>query len=416
MRGLLLDLTPLRGREFRLLFLGQLVSFFGSMITFVALPFQMYDLTGSTLAVGALGICEFVPILAVALVSGALADAFDRRLLVVSSELGSAVFMAVLLGNALLDEPHAWVLFVCAAVLAGFYALLRPPLDSLVPRVVPREQLKAAMALEWVRGNVGMIAGPAIGGVLIAAFGVPLTYGIDLATFLISLGFLALMRASPPPADADSPSLKSIAEGLRYARSRPELLGTYLVDMNAMLFGMPQALFPAIAASYGGAEVLGFLLAAPAVGSLVVALFSGWTKHVHRHGRAVALAACGWGIAIVAFGFTNVLWLALACLAVAGAMDAISGLFRSVIWNETIPDRLRGRLAGVEMISYTSGPTLGNFEAGALAALTSVRTSVVSGGVLCVAGTAVLVALLPAFWRYDARAAASTSSTSSSSR
>jgi MFS family permease len=402
-RGLLLDLTPLRGREFRLLFLGQLVSFFGSMITFVALPFQMYDLTGSTLAVGALGICEFVPILAVALVSGALADAFDRRLLVVFSELGSAVFMAVLLGNALLDDPQAWVLFVCAAVLAGFYALLRPPLDSLVPRVVPREQLKAAMALEWVRGNVGMIAGPAIGGVLIAAFGVPLTYGIDLATFLISLGFLALMRASPPPADADAPSLRSIAEGLRYAGSRPELLGTYLVDINAMLFGMPQALFPAIAASYGGAEVLGFLLAAPAVGSLVVALFSGWTRHVHRHGRAVALAATGWGVAIVAFGFTNVLWLALACLAVAGAMDAISGLFRSVIWNETIPDRLRGRLAGVEMISYTSGPTLGNFEAGALASLTSVRTSVVSGGVLCVAGTAVLVALLPAFWRYDAR-------------
>ena len=417
MRGLLLDVTPLRGREFRLLFLGQLVSFFGSMITFVALPFQMYDLTGSTLAVGALGICEFVPILAVALVSGALADAFDRRLLVVFSELGSAVFMAVLLGNALLDEPQAWVLFVCAAVLAGFYALLRPPLDSLVPRVVPREQLKAAMALEWVRGNVGMIAGPAIGGVLIAAFGVPLTYGIDLATFLISLGFLALMRASPPPADADAPSLRSIVEGLRYAGSRPELLGTYLVDINAMLFGMPQALFPAIAASYGGAEVLGFLLAAPAVGSLVVALFSGWTRHVHRHGRAVALAATGWGVAIIAFGFTNVLWLALACLAVAGAMDAISGLFRSVIWNETIPDRLRGRLAGVEMISYTSGPTLGNFEAGALASLTSVRTSVVSGGVLCVAGTAVLVALLPAFWRYDARAAAaSTSSSSSSSR
>jgi MFS family permease len=391
------------------------VSFFGSMITFVALPFQMYDLTGSTFAVGALGICEFVPILAVALVSGALADALDRRLLVVFSELGSAVFMAVLLGNALLDEPQAWVLFVCATVLAGFYALLRPPLDSLVPRVVPREQLKAAMALEWVRGNVGMIAGPAIGGVLIAAFGVPLTYGIDLATFLISLGFLAMMRASPPPADADAPSLKSIAEGLRYARSRPELLGTYLVDINAMLFGMPQALFPAIASSYGGAEVLGFLLAAPAVGSLVVALFSGWTRHVHRHGRAVALAASGWGVAIVAFGFTNVLWLALACLAVAGAMDAISGLFRSVMWNETIPDRLRGRLAGVEMISYTSGPTLGNFEAGALASLTSVRTSVVSGGVLCVAGTAVLVALLPAFWRYDARAAASSTSLSSSS-
>src|SRR3954454_20737069 len=211
------------------------------------------------------------------------------------------------------------------------------------------------------------------------------------------------MRASPAPADADRPSLRSIATGLRFARGRPELMGTYLVDVNAMFFGMPQALFPAIAADYGGAGVLGLLLAAPAAGSLVVALLSGWTRHVHRHGRAVALAASGWGVAIVAFGLTDALWPALVCLGVAGAMDAISGLFRSVIWNETIPDRLRGRLAGVEMISYTAGPTLGNFEAGAVASLVGVRASVVSGGVICVAGTAVLVALLPAFWAYDAR-------------
>ncbi len=403
MRGLLLDLTPLRGREFRLLFIGQMVSFFGSMITFVALPFQMYELTGSSLAVGALGVCEFIPIVTVALVSGALADAVDRRTLVRVSELGSAVVVGALLANSLLGDPQTWVLFVCATLLAGFYALLRPPLDALVPRIVPREELKAAMALEWLRSDVGMIAGPALGGVLIAAFDVPVTYGIDVATFLVSLGFLSLMRASPPPPGADAPSLHSIAEGLRFARSRPELLGTYLVDINAMFFGMPQALFPAIAASYGGAEVLGLMLAAPAVGSLLVALFSGWTKRVHRHGRAVALAACGWGVAIIGFGFADVLWLALACLALAGGMDAISGLFRSVIWNETIPDRLRGRLAGVEMISYTSGPTLGNFEAGALASVVGVRASVVSGGVMCVVGTGVILAFLPAFWRYDAR-------------
>ena len=231
---------------------------------------------------------------------------------------------------------------------------------------------------------------------LIAAFGVPLTYGIDLATFLVSLGFLALMRASPPPADADAPSLRSIAEGLRYAGSRPELLGTYLVDINAMLFGMPQALFPAIAAATAAPRCWGCCSPRPRSARWSSRCSAAGREHVHRHGRAVALAACGWGVAIVAFGFADVLWLALACLAVAGAMDAISGLFRSVIWNETIPDRLRGRLAGVEMISYTSGPTLGNFEAGALASLTSVRTSVVSGGVLCVAGTVVLVALLPA--------------------
>jgi MFS family permease len=404
MRGLLVDLTPLRGREFRLLFAGQLISFFGSMITFVALPFQMYELTGSTLAVGALGLCEFVPIVLVALVSGALADAVDRRWLVRASELGSAVVVGVLLANSLLGEPQVWLLFVCAALLAGFYALLRPPLDALVPRIVPREQLKAAMALEWLRSDTGMIAGPALGGVLIAAFGVPVTYGIDLVTFLLSLAVLSAMRASPPPADADRASLRSILDGLRYARGRPELLGTYLVDINAMFFGMPQALFPALAAGYGGAEVLGLLFAAPAAGSLLVALFSGWTRHVHRHGRAVALAASGWGLAIVGFGFSDALWLALLCLAVAGGMDAVSGLFRSVMWNETIPDRLRGRLAGVEMISYTSGPTLGNFRAGALASVVGVRASAVSGGVMCVVGTALLVAALPALWRYDARA------------
>ena len=403
-RGLLLDLTPLRGREFRLLFLGQLVSFFGSMITFVALPFQMYDLTGSTLAVGALGICEFVPILAVALVSGALADAFDRRLLVVFSELGSAVVMAALLGNALLDEPHAWVLFVCAAVLAGFYALLRPPLDSLVPRVVPREQLKAAMALEWVRGNVGMIAGPAIGGVLIAAFGVPLTYGIDLATFLISLGFLALMRASPPPADADAPEPALDRRGPAL-RGQPAGAARHLPRRHQR-----DAVRDAAGALPGDRRGLRRRRGARASCS-PRPRSARWSSRCSAAGRGTCTATAArwrWRRPAGAWRSSpsaspNVLWLALACLAVAGAMDAISGLFRSVIWNETIPDRLRGRLAGVEMISYTSGPTLGNFEAGALASLTSVRTSVVSGGVLCVAGTAVLVALLPAFWRYDAR-------------
>lgn len=406
MRGLLLDLTPLRqGRDFRLLFLGQLVSFAGSMLTFVALPFQMYELTRSTLQVGVLGVCEFVPIMVVALVSGALADSLDRRRLVQVAEVGAAAAAAALAANALLHEPQTAVLYVCAALLAGFNALLRPPLEALVPRLVPREQLKAAMALDWIRTDVGMIGGPALGGVLIAAFGLPVTYVVDIATFLVSLALLTQMRTPPPPPDADAPSLRSILEGLRYARSRPELIGTYLVDMNAMFFGMPRALFPALAVRYGGPAVLGLLFAAPAIGSFVAAVFSGWTRQVHRHGRAVAVAAAGWGVAIVAFGFTDTLWLALLALAVAGGMDAISGLFRSVMWNETIPDRLRGRLAGVEMISYTSGPTLGSFEAGAVASLAGVRASIVSGGVMCVVGTVLLVAALPRFWRYDARRA-----------
>ncbi len=286
MRGLLLDLTPLReARDFRLLFLAQLVSFGGSQITFVALPFQMYALTGSSLAVGALGVCEFVPILAIALVSGALADAVDRRRLVLLAEGGAALAAAALVGNALLARPSTVVLFACATLLAGFYALLRPPVDSLVPRLVPREQFKAAMALEWVRGNLSMIGGPALGGVLIATFGLPVTYAVDVASFLVSLGLLLALRASPPPSDAERASLRTIAEGLRYARGRPELMGTYLIDMNAMFFGMPRALFPALAAGYGGAAVLGLLFAAPAAGALLAALLSGWTARVHRHGR-----------------------------------------------------------------------------------------------------------------------------------
>jgi MFS family permease len=191
---------------------------------------------------------------------------------------------------------------------------------------------------------------------------------------------------------------------VRYAASRQELVGTYLVDMNAMFFGMPMALFPAIAKGYGGAEVLGLLYAAPSAGSIVVTLTSGWTRHVHRHGRAVAFGAAAWGVAIAAFGFADVLWLALACLAIAGGMDTISGIFRATIWNETIPDHLRGRLAGVEMISWSSGPLLGDAEAGALAALTSVRASVVAGGAACIVGTVALVLALPRFWGYDSRA------------
>ena len=404
MRGLLLDLTPLRqGRDFRLLFFGQLVSFAGSMITFVALPFQMYELTRSTLQVGILGVCEFVPILVIALVSGALADSVDRRRMMLIAEVGAATTAAALTANSLLGEPSTAVLYVCAALLAGCSALLRPPLEAMVRRLVPRGQLKAAMALGWIRTDVGMIGGPALGGLLIAAFGLSATYAIDVATFLFSLALLTQIRATPPPADADAASLHSILEGIRYARSRQELVGTYLVDINAMFFGMPRALFPAIAVGYGGPAVLGLLFAAPAVGSFVAAAFSGWTRHVHRHGRAISYAAAAWGVAIIAFGFAETLWLALLTLAVAGGADAISGLFRTVMWNETIPDRLRGRLAGLEMISYTSGPTLGSFEAGAVASLAGVRASVVSGGVICVLGTVALAAALPRFWRYDSR-------------
>ncbi len=415
MRGLLVDLAPLRRREFRLLYLGQLVSTAGTMLTFVALPYQTYQLTGSSLIVGLLGAAEIVPTVVLALYSGMLADSVDRRRLVMAAEAGAALVALALLANSLLAEPRVWVLFVCAALGAACYALLRPPLDAMLPRLVPREEMKAALALDWIRSDVGQVVGPAVAGVLIAAAGVPVVYGLDALSFMASILLLAHMRDFGGAADAGGVSWAGIKEGWRYARSRQELVGSYVIDVNAMFFGMPIALFPAIAAGYGGAEVVGLLFAAPAVGALIASVTSGWTARVHRYGRAITLAAMGWGAAITVFGLVDVLWGALLALAVAGGMDAVSGIFRGTLWNETIPDRLRGRLAGIEMISWSSGPTLGHVRAGGVAALAGPRFSVVSGGLACVAGSVVLALLLPRFWAYDARADALTESERSGS-
>jgi MFS family permease len=399
-----IDFGPLRRRrDFRLLFIGQAVSLFGSEITFVALPYQAYHLTGSSLVVGLLGLAELVPLLGAAFVGGALADAFDRRRMMQLTELSFAVTSLVLVANALLPHPHLWVLFAVSVVQAMLNGLQRPSLDALTPRLVERDELMAAGALTSFRMTLGGIAGPALGGVLLATVGLATTYAVDTATFVVSLAALRMMRAVPPPPEAEPPSLSRIAEGVRYAVSRQELMGTYIVDIVAMFFGMPMALFPAAATHLGGAGVLGLLYAAPAAGSLLATVTSGWTAHVHRHGAAVCIAAAVWGAGIVVFGLAPGLGLALAGLVLAGAADMISGIFRTVIWNQTIPDHLRGRLAGIEQVSYSSGPLLGNVESGVVASLASLRASIVSGGVLCIAGVAVAALALPAFWRYDAR-------------
>ena len=398
------DVGPLRRhRDYRLLFIGQGVSYFGSMITFVALPYQAYQLTGSSLVVGLLSLAELAPLLVTAFVGGALADAFDRRRLVQIAELGLAACAGVLVLNALSSQPKLWVLFVVGAAMAGLDGIQRPPLDALTPRLVERDELVAASALDTLRWNLGTVTGPAVAGVLIAALGLPVTYTIDVATFGVSLLMLALMRSVPPPPDAQRPSLRGIVDGFRYATSRPELVGTYGVDLIAMFFGMPLALFPAFAAEFGGAGVLGLLYAAVSLGSLVATVTSGWTGRVHRHGLAVIWAAIGWGVGITALGFAPNLWLAVAALAFAGGADMISGLFRGAIWNTTIPDHLRGRLAGIEQVSYSAGPLLGNLEAGVVASFAGVRASIVSGGILCIGGVALAALALPAFRHYDAR-------------
>lgn len=401
--ALTIDVTPLKAsRDYRLLFTGQFVSAFGSAISYVVLPWQMYQLTKSSFAVGMLGVAEFVPMFLMAFVGGALADYVDRRRLVLLTEAGMTACCGVLIANSLLQQPRAWVLFLVAALFAALNGLHRPALDALTPRLVPPEQLPAVAALSGLRFSFNFIVGPALAGIIAASLGAAFAYSLDAASFIVSLAMLVLMRAVAPPEQADRPSLRTVAEGLKYARSRQELLGTYLIDLNAMFFGMPMALFPALAESFGEASV-GLFYAMPAVGALVATLTSGWTDRVNRHGLAVALAATIWGLAIIAFGLAGNLWLALFFLAVAGGADMISGLYRMTIWNQTIPDHLRGRLAGIEMISYMTGPYLGNAEAGLVASAFGLRASVVSGGVLCVIGSGVLALLLPAFIRYDAR-------------
>lgn len=399
-----IDVGPLRRhRDFRLLFVGMGVSNFGSMITYVALPYQVYQLTGSSLAVGLMSLAELGPLLVTSFVGGALADAFDRRRLVQLAELLLAACAGVLALNSWLWDPRVWILFVVGAAMAGLDGIQRPPLDALIPRLVDRDELIAASALDSFRANLGWVAGPAVAGVLIAVLGLPLTYLIDVATFGVSLVALGLMRAVPPPPGAERPSLRGIVESFRYAMGRPELVGTYGVDMIAMFFGIPIALFPAFAEEFGGAGALGLLYAAPSVGALLATATSGWTGRIHRHGLAVCWAAAGWGVAITALGFAPNLALALLALTLAGAADMVSGIFRTTIWNTTIPDHLRGRLAGIEQVSYSAGPLLGNLESGVVAAFAGVRASIVSGGVLCVAGVAVAALALPAFRRYDAR-------------
>ena len=404
-----IDLGPLRRhRDFRLLFLGQSLSYFGSLLTYVALPYQAYDMTGSPLVVGLLSFAELPPLLVTAFLGGALADAFDRRRLVQIAELGLAACAGVLLANALLPEPRLWVLFVTGSAMAGLLGLQRPPLDALLPRLVARDELAPAAALTSFGKNLGTVVGPAVGGVLIATIGLPATYGFDVATFAVSLVALNLMRAVPPPSAAPRPSVRGIVEGIRFAWGRPVLMGTYAVDIIAMFFGMSSALFPAFAAEFGGAEVLGVLYSAEAAGALLVTVTSGWIGRVHRHGMAVILAAMGWGVGITIFGLAPNLGVAVVALAFAGGSDMVSAIFRSVIWNQTIPDHLRGRLAGIEQVSYTSGPILGDLRAGVVGALAGVRTSIVSGGILCVVGVGIAALALPAFRRYDARGPAAT--------
>ncbi len=401
---LAIDISPLKkSRDFRNLWSAGLITYLGSMITYVAVPFQIKELTHSYVAVGLSGLVEILPLIIFGLYGGVLADAVDRKKMVWATEAASLVLTSFLLINALMPHPHLILIYIVSGLFAAVNGLQRPSMDAALPRLVDHKDLAAASALMSLRWQLGVIVGPTVGGIIISSFSIPVGYGADVFTFIISLIFLSRVRSIPASKEAEKPSLAGLLEGIRYAFSRQDLMGTYLVDLAAMFFAMPTALIPFWADQLGTPWALGLMYAAGTVGSIMVTLTSGWTKNYSRHGRAIMWAAMGWGTAIALAGIWNSLILVLLFLTLAGASDMVSALFRSTMWNQTIPDSYRGRLAGIELLSYSIGPLAGQMRAAAMAAVTSLSFSVTSGGVICIVVVALLASFMPKFRRFDAK-------------
>jgi len=400
-----MDLGPFREhRDFRLLLIAGTIFYLGGMMTYVAIPFQIYQLTHSNLAVGAIGLVELVPLIFFGLYGGALADHADRRLLLIWTGIAQAAFTAWLAINAFSSNPRLWEIFLVSGLLASSSALQRPSREALLPRTVRHDELKAANALSSFGMQSGVLVGPTIGGLIVAWAGPGWCFVVDIVGLFVASMLYAAMRRYPHVGETEPPSLRGITEGLRYALRRRDLLGTYVVDIAAMLLAMPVVLFPALAANvFGDPHLLGFLYSAETVGALVATLLSGWTARVHRHGRAIVLAASAYGACIALAGLSPNIWTAILFFALAGAADMISAVFRGTVWNQTIPDTMRGRLAGIEMLSYSIGPLAGQVRAGFVADRWSVRGAIVSGGFSCVLGVGITAAWLHDFWGYDER-------------
>ena len=383
---MILDYSPLKQNvHFRLLYFAMLLAAFGGQIYLVALPYQIYHLTGSTLWVGLLSMCELIPLILMGLIGGAMADRFERRKLILVTQSISILACVVLSWNAHLAHPKIAVLFIIGFIFSAASGLMRPALSALTQAVIGKGDFKATSTLLSFGMSLSAIGGPALTGLLISHFGFRLVFELTFILYVLGALLLFCMKfSSKVERTAESlGALASIREGLKYAASRQELMGSYVVDIVAMIFGMPNALFPALAQRFGGASVVGLLYAATAIGAVLISFFSAWTKHVRSYGKAVIISAFFWGLFIVFLGLTH-------------------DIFRSALWNETIPNTLRGRLAGIEMISYMSGPALGNTEAGLVASAFGVAASVLSGGVICMVGVVVCAKFFPAFWHYRA--------------
>ncbi|MFL5755713.1 MAG: MFS transporter [Chloroflexota bacterium] len=410
LRAVLVDTTPLRAdHDFRWLWSGQVVSGIGNQVTRVALPYQVYVETHSTLAIAALTTVQLLPILVFSLGAGSLADAVDRRRLLAITQVGLALCSVALVVLALQPATPVWALFVVAFLSASIGSFDQPARASAVPRLVPAERLQSAIALNQLNFQTQSIVGPALGGVLIAIVGLAGAYAVDVVSFAASLIALTQIRPLPPLVNAVRPSIAAVVEGLRFARARPLILSTFAIDLNAMILGMPTSLFPVLALDvfHVGAAGFGLLEAAPAVGAFLGAVASGWVNRIRFVGRAVIRAVVVWGLAIAAFGAATFSFpLALVLLAIAGAADVLSAVFRSTIVQLATPDELRGRVTSLHILVVTSGPRLGDIEAAAAAAVVGPQLAVISGGLLCVAGALVVARIFPQLGAHVAGAAA----------
>lgn len=409
LRRLLLDLEPLRlDRDYRYLWAGQVLSAIGREVTRIALPYQVYVLTGSALAIGGIALVELVPLLLFSLAGGAIADSVDRRRLLIVCQFVLAGTSGTLAWLALSPAPPLLALYAIAFVAASVSAIERPARVSAIPRLVPRERLPAAIALNQVGFQTAAVCGPAIGGVVIAVLGLPAAYLIDTLSFGAALAGLLVIRPIPPLGGALRPGFAAVVEGLRFARRVPVILSTFVIDLDAMIFGMPVALFPILALDvfHAGPQGVGLLTAAPAAGALVGAFLTGWVSRVRYRGRAVLGAVLVWGLAITGFGLaTFSLPLALGLLAIAGAADMYSAVFRGTIIQLATPDELRGRLSAMHLMVVTGGPRIGDLEATAVAAAVSAPFSAWTGGLLCVLGVFLVAWRFPQLAAYDGHAA-----------
>jgi MFS family permease len=395
------DITPLRRhKQFRRLWMGQVVSGMGSQLTIVAVSYQAYHLSHSTLIVGLIGLGQLVPLLAGAIWGGALADALDRRKVLVLTQLAMAAASAGLVVNAALPHPTVWPLFVCTAAAAGFQGVDWPARRAALPMLVPPEDVTDAIALQTMIQQLALVVGPAVAGVAIAEIGLSAVFGIDVATFGVALVVAVLLPALVPRGGGTPMGLKSMADGFRHLKGQPLLASTYLIDLNAMIFGMPRAVFPALGTELygGGAGIVGLLYAAPGAGALLGSFVTGWCSRVRRQGRAIAACVVVWGGSIALVGIIPVLWIGLGLLALAGAADVISAVVRQAVQQRTVPDHLQGRLSGTFFAVVAGGPRIGDAETGLAAELGGAQFAVWSGGLACVVGVAVLLWRVPVLW------------------